>query len=358
MPVHARYYTDPACSASWAAEPRRRSLLVEFGNDLPFTYVMGGWREIMRRDRGALIGRWLDDAAIVAHADGPAAVVREPDSVDLPRLHGGQGGRRAGPRGGGPLPPRGPRGAHVPQAQARHGGPARRAWLAAPASTCPASAWTWSRTRSWRRSARTWRRRARTGAELPSIRFDGDAGTSSVSRRGAVRGVARRGASRPERSPPASRARTRSPRCAASGGWPPWRSRRRATSRTRRPRRSCGGWRGRGVCGPVRVLTGAALGAGLAVRRRREPGVLRPHEPLRRQLHHAGVGRDLPDHRGARVVARRAAETAASASSAGHHAAEAAAHVEDLVQLGGLDRRRARRSARNTAGGSGSASSR
>jgi putative protein-disulfide isomerase len=42
MPVSARYYTDPASSASWLAEPKRRCLLVEFGNDLSFTYVMGG----------------------------------------------------------------------------------------------------------------------------------------------------------------------------------------------------------------------------------------------------------------------------------------------------------------------------
>ncbi len=61
MPVHARYYTDPACSASWAAEPRRRSLLVEFGNDLPFTYVMGGlardYEARSRRAHRALAGR-------------------------------------------------------------------------------------------------------------------------------------------------------------------------------------------------------------------------------------------------------------------------------------------------------------
>ena len=42
MPARARCYTDPACSASWAAEPKRRALLVEFGKDLSFTYVMGG----------------------------------------------------------------------------------------------------------------------------------------------------------------------------------------------------------------------------------------------------------------------------------------------------------------------------
>jgi putative protein-disulfide isomerase len=62
MPVRARYYTDPACSASWAAEPRRRSLLVEFGNDLPFTYVMGGLARDSEDEHGALLVRWLDAA--------------------------------------------------------------------------------------------------------------------------------------------------------------------------------------------------------------------------------------------------------------------------------------------------------
>ena len=34
--------TDPADAASWAAEPARRRLEVEFGDDIAVTYVMGG----------------------------------------------------------------------------------------------------------------------------------------------------------------------------------------------------------------------------------------------------------------------------------------------------------------------------
>ena len=80
MPARARCYTDPACSASWAAEPKRRALLVEFGNDLAFTYVMGGLARDYEADHsdasaGAGAGRmyealllglllgWLDQAA-------------------------------------------------------------------------------------------------------------------------------------------------------------------------------------------------------------------------------------------------------------------------------------------------------
>lgn len=40
--VHVSYFTDPACPWSWAAEPAVRRLLVEFGEDIAVTYVMGG----------------------------------------------------------------------------------------------------------------------------------------------------------------------------------------------------------------------------------------------------------------------------------------------------------------------------
>ena len=57
-----RYHTDPACSASWAAEPRLRRLMVEFGGEVEITYVMGGLaREFT--DLPGLVLRWLDDAA-------------------------------------------------------------------------------------------------------------------------------------------------------------------------------------------------------------------------------------------------------------------------------------------------------
>lgn len=40
--VHVTYYTDPACPWSWAAEPALRRVLVEFGEGISVTYVMGG----------------------------------------------------------------------------------------------------------------------------------------------------------------------------------------------------------------------------------------------------------------------------------------------------------------------------
>ena len=62
MAVRVRVHTDPACSASWAAEPRLRRLQVEFGASLEITYVMGGLaREF--QDLPELVMDWLGHAA-------------------------------------------------------------------------------------------------------------------------------------------------------------------------------------------------------------------------------------------------------------------------------------------------------
>ena len=76
MPVRVRYLTDPACSWSWASEPTLRRLMTEFGDELEFTYVMGGLARDYRsghEDREAgirggdevfssLLVHWLDVA--------------------------------------------------------------------------------------------------------------------------------------------------------------------------------------------------------------------------------------------------------------------------------------------------------
>lgn len=76
MPVTVRYITDPACSWSWSTEPAVRRLMTEFGDELRFTYVMGGLArtyDASHRDPGAGLGgpgdifcqlsnHWLDVA--------------------------------------------------------------------------------------------------------------------------------------------------------------------------------------------------------------------------------------------------------------------------------------------------------
>jgi putative protein-disulfide isomerase len=66
MTVEVRYYTDPACPWSWANEPQVRRLMWEFGDQLRFTWVMGGLaREYEPRGEALaeLIVLWLDATA-------------------------------------------------------------------------------------------------------------------------------------------------------------------------------------------------------------------------------------------------------------------------------------------------------
>jgi predicted DsbA family dithiol-disulfide isomerase len=62
LPVRLRYHTDPACPASWAAEPALRRLLVEFGADLSITYVMGGLAREYAAPHEPRLLDWLEHA--------------------------------------------------------------------------------------------------------------------------------------------------------------------------------------------------------------------------------------------------------------------------------------------------------
>jgi predicted DsbA family dithiol-disulfide isomerase len=59
--VRLHYFTDPACVASWAAEPQLRRLLTEFGAEVQITYVMGGLARDFEGE--SLLGEWLESAA-------------------------------------------------------------------------------------------------------------------------------------------------------------------------------------------------------------------------------------------------------------------------------------------------------
>lgn len=64
MTVQVRFYTDPACPWSWAAEPALRRLLWEFDERLELVWVMGG---LARRYGGehipGVISHWLEATA-------------------------------------------------------------------------------------------------------------------------------------------------------------------------------------------------------------------------------------------------------------------------------------------------------
>jgi predicted DsbA family dithiol-disulfide isomerase len=64
MTVEVRFYTDPACPWSWAAEPTLRRLMWEFAGELSFVWVMGGLtRSYEKADLLTVVGQWLLDAA-------------------------------------------------------------------------------------------------------------------------------------------------------------------------------------------------------------------------------------------------------------------------------------------------------
>jgi predicted DsbA family dithiol-disulfide isomerase len=64
MTVQVRFYTDPACPWSWAAEPAIRRLMWEFEGELEFVWVMGGLaRSYERANLLEVVSQWLEDAA-------------------------------------------------------------------------------------------------------------------------------------------------------------------------------------------------------------------------------------------------------------------------------------------------------
>ena len=95
------YFTDPACPWSWAAEPAVRRLLVEFGDDIAVTYVMGGLArefrtpvETMRHvlDAAAASGMptdprlWLDAPPVSSYPACQAIKAAAEQGLDEPYL--------------------------------------------------------------------------------------------------------------------------------------------------------------------------------------------------------------------------------------------------------------------------------
>lgn len=60
MPVRLRCFTDPACPASWGSEPALRRLIVEFGDEVEITYVMGGLARELEPPHERRVRDWLD----------------------------------------------------------------------------------------------------------------------------------------------------------------------------------------------------------------------------------------------------------------------------------------------------------
>lgn len=116
MLVQVRYYTDPACSWSWGAEPKLRRLMWEFGDALRFEWVMGGLARqfgsgYVDEEAGidadsdrdcfaALMAHWLDVAAETGMPCDPRIWTRNPISSSYPACTAVKAASEQGPEAG------------------------------------------------------------------------------------------------------------------------------------------------------------------------------------------------------------------------------------------------------------------
>jgi predicted DsbA family dithiol-disulfide isomerase len=85
MTVQVRFYTDPACPWSWAAEPAIRRLMWEFEGELDFAWVMGGLtRSYEHANLLDVVGQWLEDAAAGGMPSDPRIWTQNPLSSTYP----------------------------------------------------------------------------------------------------------------------------------------------------------------------------------------------------------------------------------------------------------------------------------
>ena len=174
MTVQVRFYTDPACPWSWAAEPALRRLMWEFEGELEFVWVMGGLARSYGREyrdeegrigHGSdcyadLISHWLDVAADGLMPTDPRIWTESPITSTYPACQAVKAAAEQGWEAGYRYLRRVREGIMFERRKLDHprGAASRgrlpRGWIAS------ASRSTSSRRRPRRPSARTWRRSA------------------------------------------------------------------------------------------------------------------------------------------------------------------------------------------------------
>ena len=95
MAVRVRCITDPACVWSWAVEPAVRALIVEFGDELRWTFVMGGLAREFQDDR--LVRHWLDASAESGMPTDPRSWYEGPLSSSYPACMALKAAQEQGP---------------------------------------------------------------------------------------------------------------------------------------------------------------------------------------------------------------------------------------------------------------------
>jgi predicted DsbA family dithiol-disulfide isomerase len=98
MTVQVRFYTDPACPWSWAAEPAIRRVMWEFEGELEFIWVMGGLaRSYERADLLQVVSQWLVDAAEGGMPNDPRIWTENPLDSSYPACQAVKAAAEQGP---------------------------------------------------------------------------------------------------------------------------------------------------------------------------------------------------------------------------------------------------------------------
>jgi predicted DsbA family dithiol-disulfide isomerase len=99
MTVQVRFYTDPACPWSWAAEPALRRLMWEFDGELEFAWVMGGLaRSYERANLLEVVSQWLEDAAAGGMPCDPRIWTQNPLDSTYPACQAVKAATEQGPQ--------------------------------------------------------------------------------------------------------------------------------------------------------------------------------------------------------------------------------------------------------------------
>jgi predicted DsbA family dithiol-disulfide isomerase len=101
MTVEVRFYTDPACPWSWAAEPALRRLMWEFEGELEFAWVMGGLaRSYENADLLSVVDQWLEDAAAGGMPSDPRIWTQNPLDSTYPACQAVEAAKEQGQEAG------------------------------------------------------------------------------------------------------------------------------------------------------------------------------------------------------------------------------------------------------------------
>jgi predicted DsbA family dithiol-disulfide isomerase len=99
MTVQVRFYTDPACPWSWAAEPAIRRMMWEFEGELEFVWVMGGLtRSYERANLLDVVSQWLVDSAEGGMPCDPRIWTENPLASTYPACQAAKAAAEQGPQ--------------------------------------------------------------------------------------------------------------------------------------------------------------------------------------------------------------------------------------------------------------------